>query len=92
MKNNIWYIEHPLHRYNEDAKALARAAGLRIVDANVVPKDERENAAEKTPKLTVAKPADEAPAAPATEPESPLGARKVKGADVAAEAPTDTTE
>lgn len=74
-QNKIWYVEHPLHRYEQDAKALARAAGLVIVDANVVPKDERVNAATKPPKLTLAKAeaAAEAPAAsaPAADPAEP---------------------
>lgn len=45
---NIWYVEHPIDQYNEDVKALARKAGLKIIDAQF---DDGEGAT-KTPKLT----------------------------------------
>ena len=65
MKNNAWYVPHPLHQYKEDAKELARRAGLRIVDANVVPEGERDDAADKPPKLTLKAKAKSEPEAPA---------------------------
>lgn len=35
QENNIWYLELPAYRYNENVQELAKAAGLRIIDANV---------------------------------------------------------
>lgn len=32
-KRPIWYVEFPLYQYNEDVKALAKSAGLRVIDA-----------------------------------------------------------
>ena len=49
MEKNVWYIEFPTFKYNEDVKALAAKAGLKIVDAQFYDED---LAAEKTPKLT----------------------------------------
>lgn len=46
---NIWYLPGPFHRYEDDVKALAKKAGLRIVDANVT--ESRDGEAEKTPKV-----------------------------------------
>lgn len=46
---NIWYLPGPFHQYQEDVKALARAAGLRIVDANVT--ESRDGECEKPPKV-----------------------------------------
>jgi hypothetical protein len=46
-ENNVWYLPGPFHRYEDDVKALAKKAGLRIVDANVT--ESREGAAEKPP-------------------------------------------
>jgi len=46
--NNIWYLPGPFHRYEDDVKAIAKKAGLIIVDANVT--DSRDGEAEKTPK------------------------------------------
>lgn len=48
---NIWYLPGPFHQYREDVKALARANGLRIVDASVT--ESREDAAEQVPDVTV---------------------------------------
>lgn len=42
-KNPIWYIPGPFYRYNEDIKALARRAGVRVVDAHAAP-DARDSA------------------------------------------------
>jgi len=53
-ESNIWYVEHPITQYKEDVKALARKAGLKIIDAVF---DDGEGA-EKTPKLTKKKAGD----------------------------------
>lgn len=50
-QNNIWYLAGPMFQYNEDAKALARQAGLKIVDAAVAV--DRVNAAEVVPEVTI---------------------------------------
>ncbi|WP_431480436.1 hypothetical protein [Pseudomonas simiae] len=50
---NIWYLPGPFHQYQEDVKALAKANGLRIVDASVT--ESREDAAEEVPDVTVKK-------------------------------------
>ncbi|MGU9816026.1 hypothetical protein ACU684_11620 [Pseudomonas sp. LF135] len=48
---NIWYLPGPFHQYQEDVKALAKANGLRIVDASVT--ESREDAAEDVPEVTI---------------------------------------
>lgn len=48
---NIWYLPGPFHQYQEDVKALAKKAGLRIIDANVT--DDRGDEAENTPEVTL---------------------------------------
>ncbi|WP_223504209.1 hypothetical protein [Pseudomonas sp. GL-RE-29] len=48
---NIWYLPGPFHQYQEDVKALAKAAGLRIVDASVT--ESRDGAAEDVPEVTI---------------------------------------
>jgi hypothetical protein len=48
---NIWYLPGPFHQYQEDVKALAKAAGLRIVDASVT--ESRDDAAEEVPQVTI---------------------------------------
>ncbi|WP_046489955.1 hypothetical protein [Pseudomonas veronii] len=48
---NIWYLPGPFHQYQEDVKALAKASGLRIVDASVT--ESREDAADEVPGVTV---------------------------------------
>ncbi|EPL03885.1 hypothetical protein [Pseudomonas sp. CF161] len=45
---NVWYLPGPFHRYEDDVKALAKKAGLRIIDANMT--ENRDNEAEKPPK------------------------------------------
>jgi hypothetical protein len=50
-QNNIWYLAGPMFQYNEDVKALARHAGLKIVDATVAV--DRVNAAEEVPEVTI---------------------------------------
>jgi len=47
----IWYLPGPNFRYVEDVKALAREAGLRIIDANTT--TDRSNAAENPPEVTL---------------------------------------
>jgi hypothetical protein len=46
---NIWYLPGPFHRYEDDVKAIAKKAGLHIVDANVT--ESREGECEKPPKV-----------------------------------------
>jgi hypothetical protein len=58
---NIWYLPGPFHRYEDDVKAIAKKAGLRIVDANVT--ESRDGECEKPPKVTL----KEVPAALAIE-------------------------
>ncbi|XAZ48325.1 hypothetical protein AAHB44_17655 [Pseudomonas simiae] len=48
---NIWYLPGPFHQYQEDVKALAKASGLRIVDASVT--ESREDSADEVPDVTV---------------------------------------
>ncbi|MDN2710608.1 hypothetical protein O0880_14375 [Janthinobacterium sp. SUN118] len=50
-QNNIWYLAGPMFQYNEDVKALARQAGLKIVDSTVAV--DRVNAAEDVPEVTI---------------------------------------
>ncbi|PWK42217.1 hypothetical protein [Pseudomonas sp. OV226] len=49
--NNIWYLPGPFHRYEDDVKAIAKKAGLIIVDANVT--DSRDGATETAPVVTL---------------------------------------
>lgn len=48
---NIWYLPGPFHQYQEDVKALAKVAGLRIVDASVT--ESRDGAADDVPEVTI---------------------------------------
>lgn len=48
---NVWYLPGPFHRYEDDVKAIAKKAGLIIIDANVT--DSREGEADKVPKVTL---------------------------------------
>ena len=49
--NNIWYLPGPFHRYEGDVKAIAKKAGLIIVDANVT--DSRDGETESAPEVTL---------------------------------------
>ena len=51
MSNKIWYLPGPFHQYQEDVKALAKQAGLRIIDASVT--SNRDGEAKETPAVTV---------------------------------------
>ena len=51
MSNKIWYLPGPFHQYREDVKALAKANGLRIIDASIT--ESREDAADDVPDVTV---------------------------------------
>lgn len=64
-ENNIWYLPGPFHRYEDDVKALAKKAGLRIVDANMT--ESREGAAERVPEAEL-KPEWRVEEAPETDP------------------------
>ncbi|MFJ2680976.1 hypothetical protein [Pseudomonas sivasensis] len=48
---NIWYLSGPFHQYQEDVKALAKANGLRIIDASAT--ESREDAADDVPEVTI---------------------------------------
>ncbi|WP_095110558.1 hypothetical protein [Pseudomonas sp. Irchel 3E20] len=48
---NIWYLPGPFHQYQEDVKALAKANGLRIIDASAT--ESREDAADEVPDVTI---------------------------------------
>lgn len=48
---NIWYLPGPFHQYQEDVKALAKANGLRIIDASAT--ESREDAADDLPEVTI---------------------------------------
>ena len=54
MSNKIWYLPGPFHQYQEDVKALAKQAGLRIIDASVT--ESRDGAAENVPVVTIKEP------------------------------------
>lgn len=51
MNNKIWYLPGPFHQYQEDVKALAKKAGLRIIDASVTAS--RDGEAADVPAVTV---------------------------------------
>ena len=51
MNNKIWYLLGPFHQYQEDVKALAKKAGLRIIDASVTAS--RDGEAADVPVVTV---------------------------------------
>jgi hypothetical protein len=51
MSNKIWYLPGPFHQYQEDVKALAKEAGLRIIDASVTAS--RDGAAQDVPTVTI---------------------------------------
>lgn len=51
MSNKIWYLPGPFHQYQEDVKALAKEAGLRIIDASVTAS--RDGEATDVPAVTV---------------------------------------
>jgi len=48
---NIWYLPGPFHQYQEDVKALAKANGLRIIDASAT--ESRDDAASDVPEVTI---------------------------------------
>lgn len=54
MSNKIWYLPGPFHQYQEDVKALAKQAGLRIIDASVTAS--RDGEAENVPAVTIKEP------------------------------------
>ena len=49
----VWLVKHPISRYNEDVKSLARRAGLRIVDAKFKKLVADEFIENEPPKLTL---------------------------------------
>jgi hypothetical protein len=48
----IWLVDFPTSQYNEDVKAVASAAGLRIIDAKFKDDFSESDLAIKTPSLT----------------------------------------
>lgn len=50
-KNNIWYLAGPFHQYQENVKALAKEAGLVIVDANAA--TSRKGESKDVPEVTI---------------------------------------
>jgi hypothetical protein len=64
-EDNIWYLPGPFHRYEDDVKAIAKKAGLRIIDANVT--ESRDGECEKPPKAKLKAEFREAAAKPAAE-------------------------
>ena len=51
MSNKIWYLPGPFHQYQKDVKALAKKAGLRIIDASATAS--RVGEAKDVPAVTV---------------------------------------
>jgi len=47
----IWYLAGPFYRYEQDVKAEAAKAGVRIIDANAT--ESRDGAAKDVPKVTL---------------------------------------
>lgn len=47
----IWYLPGPFYRYEQDVKAEAAKAGVRIIDANVT--EDRRDVAKDVPKVTL---------------------------------------
>jgi hypothetical protein len=48
----IWLVDFPTSQYNEDVKAVALAAGLRIIDAKFKDQFEGSDLAENPPSIT----------------------------------------
>ncbi len=46
-----WLVEHPISQYEQDVKALAKDAGLRIIDAKYKDSVDASLVAEKTPSI-----------------------------------------
>ena len=49
----LWFVKHPIARYNEDVKALTKKNNLSIVDDKFKDDCDPAKVAEKTPELTV---------------------------------------
>lgn len=89
----VWYLPGPFTQYNEDVKALAKAARVRIIDATVTD-DRREAAdADQLPAVTLKdgstpapSPAKAAQAAPAGEAITVSAGVQVTQADLEAKA------
>lgn len=50
-ESNIWYVDFPTYRYNEDVPTLARQNGLTVIDAAATVS--RDGATDKPPALTL---------------------------------------
>jgi len=75
---NVWYLPGPFHRYEDDVKAIAKKAGLIIIDANVTP--DRDDETDKPPKARLKPEFRESTGKPATDPRDKLTIGEVKAA------------
>jgi len=48
----VWLVEHPLHQFKEDVKALAQRGQLRIIDMKYKNSIRPESLSQEAPKLT----------------------------------------
>ena len=48
----IWLVEFPTHQYNEDVKALAKRANLKIIDAKYSQDIKQDLISKEVPKIT----------------------------------------
>ena len=58
---NIWFVKHPTSQYKEDVKKIAKAKGLKIIDARFKDGIGKEFVADKAPKLTLKSEANKEP-------------------------------
>ena len=59
-KKKVWFVKHPLSRYNEDVKELAETKRLQIVNSKFEPKKPNPDIVEiNPPKLTLKKEIEE---------------------------------
>tara|TARA_R110002012_G_scaffold84538_1_gene211396 strand:- start:157 stop:348 length:192 start_codon:yes stop_codon:yes gene_type:complete len=50
--SKIWLVEHPTHQFEEDVKALAKAKGLQVINADFAESFDKKQICENPPKLT----------------------------------------
>jgi hypothetical protein len=75
-EKNIWYLPGPFHRYEDDVKAIAKKAGLIIIDANVT--DDRDDEVEKAPKAKLKAEYRDKPSKQEADPRDKLNIDEVK--------------
>lgn len=73
---NIWYLPGPFHRYEDDVKAIAKKAGLIIIDANVT--TDRDGEVEKAPKAKLKAEYREQTGRSAADPRDKLSLEEIK--------------